>query len=126
MEIKLINRPASLLNNFVAEIRDQKIQQDPLRFRRDLERIGEIFAYEISKTFNYEEKEIQTPLGIAKEFVLQEQVVLASILRAGIPLHNGLLNYFDRAENAFISSYRKYTEDGHFDIHIEYISEPDI
>lgn len=126
MEIKLINRPASLLNNFVAEIRDQKIQQDPLRFRRNLERIGEIFAYEISKTFNYEEKEIQTPLGIAKEFILQEQVVLASILRAGIPLHNGLLNYFDRAENAFISAYRKYTEDGHFDIHIEYISAPDL
>lgn len=126
MEIKLINRPASLLNNFVAEIRDQKIQQDPLRFRRNLERIGEIFAYEISKTFNYEEKEIQTPLGIAKEFILQEQVVLASILRAGIPLHNGLLNYFDRAENAFISAYRKYTDDGHFDIHIEYISAPDL
>ncbi|WP_026474054.1 uracil phosphoribosyltransferase [Alkaliflexus imshenetskii] len=126
MDIKLINRPASLLNNFVAEIRDQKIQQDPLRFRRNLERIGEIFAYEISKTFNYEEKEIQTPLGIAKEFILQEQVVLASILRAGIPLHNGLLNYFDRAENAFISAYRKYTDDGHFDIHIEYISAPDL
>jgi len=126
MEIKLINKPASILNNFIAEIRDQRIQLDPLRFRRNLERIGEIFAYEISKTFTYDEKDVYTPLGIAREFVPREKVVLASILRAGIPVHTGLLNFFDRAENAFISAYRKYTEDGHFEIQIEYISSPDL
>ncbi|GAO30065.1 uracil phosphoribosyltransferase [Geofilum rubicundum] len=126
MEIKYINQPPSILNQFIAEIRDKNIQTDPLRFRRNLERIGEIFAYEISKTLTYQEKEVNTPLGTAKEFFPQEQLVIASILRAGIPLHNGLLNYFDRCENAFVSAYRKYTEDGQFEIHIEYISAPDL
>jgi len=126
METKYINHPPSILNQFIAEIRDKNIQTDPLRFRRNLERIGEIFAYEISKTLSYEEKEIKTPLGTAKEFLQKENLVIASILRAGIPLHNGLLNYFDRCENAFVSAYRKYTEDGHFEIHIEYISAPDL
>jgi uracil phosphoribosyltransferase len=126
MEIKYINQPPTILNRFIAELRDCNIQTDPLRFRRNLERIGEIFAYEISKTFTYQESEIKTPLGIAKEYIPVDQVVLASILRAGVPMHNGLLNYFDRAENAFVSAYRKYTDDGHFDIHIEYISGPDL
>lgn len=126
MEIKQINQTPSLLNKFVSEIRDCNIQLDPLRFRRNMERIGEIFAYEISKTLNYQIKQVQTPLGFANEMFPQENIVLASILRAGVPLHNGLLNFFDRAENAFVSAYRKYTEDGHFDIHIEYISGPDL
>jgi uracil phosphoribosyltransferase len=126
MEIRHINQPPSILNQFIAEIRDSKIQSDPLRFRRNLERIGEIFAYEISKIFTYEEKKIRTQLGIANEYIPNEQLVVASILRAGIPLHTGLLNYFDRAENAFVSAYRKYTDDGNFDIHIEYISAPDL
>lgn len=126
MEIKYINQPPSILNQFIAEIRDQHIQTDPLRFRRNLERIGEIFAYEISKTLSYEERDVQTPLGVAKEFLPQEKLVIASILRAGIPLHNGLLNYFDRCENAFVSAFRKYNEDGHFEINIEYISGPDL
>ena len=124
MQIKVLNQQNSLFNKFVSEIRDTSIQTDPMRFRRNLERMGEIFAYEISKELQYEEKEITTPLGIAKENLPQNNVVMASILRAGLPLHQGLLNYFDRAENAFISAYRKYTEDGDFDIHIEYISSP--
>ena len=126
MEIKYINHNPSLLNQFVAEMRDCDIQLDPLRFRRNMERIGEIFAYEISKTLSYEEKKVQTPLGFATEMFPSESIVLASILRAGVPLHNGLLSFFDRAENAFVSAYRKYTDDGHFDIHIEYISGPDL
>jgi uracil phosphoribosyltransferase len=126
MQIKQINQPVSILSSFVAEMRDVEIQSDPLRFRRNLERIGEIFAYEISKTLTYKSKEITTPLGTAIEWFPQEKLVITSILRAGVPLHTGLLNYFDRAENGFVSAFRKYTEDGEFDIHIEYISAPDL
>jgi len=126
MQINILNQQNSLFNKFVSEIRDTSIQTDPMRFRRNLERMGEIFAYEISKELQYEEKEITTPLGVAKENLPQNNVVMASILRAGLPLHQGLLNYFDRAENAFVSAYRKYTEDGDFDIHIEYISSPSL
>lgn len=126
MEIKFINQPVSILSTFVAELRDVNIQNDPLRFRRNLERIGEIFAYEISKTLTYNETEITTPLGTANEWLPQEKVVVTSILRAGVPLHNGLLNYFDRAENGFVSAFRKYNEDGDFEINIEYISAPDL
>jgi uracil phosphoribosyltransferase len=121
-----INQTSSILNTFIAEMRDSKIQVDSLRFRRNMERIGEIFAYEISKTLTYKTQEVQTPLGIATQKLPTENIVLASILRAGVPLHTGILNYFDRAENAFVSAYRKYTDDGHFDIHIEYISGPDL
>jgi uracil phosphoribosyltransferase len=121
-----INQTPSILNTFIAEMRDSKIQVDSLRFRRNMERIGEIFAYEISKTLTYKTREVQTPLGIAAQKLPTENIVLASILRAGVPLHTGILNYFDRAENAFVSAYRKYTDDGHFDIHIEYISGPDL
>lgn len=116
----------SLLNQFVAELRDKNIQQDRLRFRRNLERIGEIFAYEISKTLDYNEKEITTPLGVKRVMLPQRQPVLATILRAGLPLHNGLLNYFDGAGNAFVSAYRKYESKTEFDIHMEYVSSPDI
>ncbi len=126
MEIKQINHTGSILNTFIAEMRDVSIQNDPLRFRRNLERMGEIFAYEISKTFTYKPCEVQTPLGKASELLPQEKLVIASILRAGIPLHTGLLNYFDRAENGFVSAYRKYNEEGEFNIHIEYISAPDL
>ena len=126
MEIKQINQPVSILSSFIAEMRDVEIQTDPLRFRRNLERIGEIFAYEISKTLTYQPKEITTPLGKATEWFPQEKLVVTSILRAGVPLHNGILNYFDRAENGFVSAFRKYTVNGDFDIHIEYISAPDL
>ena len=116
----------SVFNDFIAEIRDHKIQQDRMRFRRNMERVGEIFAYEISKTLKFSEREVVSPLGISKIKTLEKQPVLATILRAGLPLHNGLLNYFDKADNAFISAYRKHTKDGKFDIQLEYASSPDL
>lgn len=116
----------SLISNWVSELRDVEVQYDRMRFRKNLERIGEVAAYEISKTLAWEEKEITTPLGIANCKVLKSQPVLATILRAGLGLHNGLLNYFDKGENAFISAYRKHKPDGTFDISIEYLSCPEI
>lgn len=116
----------SLVSNWVSELRDVEIQQDRMRFRRNLERIAEVIGYEISKKMEWEEKEITTPLGISNSKVLKEQPVLATILRAGLGMHNGLLNYFDKADNAFISAYRKHNPDGSFDIHMEYMSCPDI
>lgn len=116
----------SLISNWVSELRDVEVQNDRMRFRKNLERIGEVAAYEISKTLAWEEKEITTPLGIANCKVLQSQPVLATILRAGLGLHNGLLNYFDKGENAFISAYRKHKPDGTFEISIEYMSCPEI
>jgi uracil phosphoribosyltransferase len=116
----------SLVSNWVSELRDVEVQQDSMRFRRNLERIGEVAAYEISKTLAWEEKEITTPLGIASCKVLKQQPVLATILRAGLAMHTGLLNYFDKGENAFISAYRKHRPDGSFDINLEYMSCPDI
>lgn len=116
----------SLVSNWVSELRDASLQTDSLRFRRNLERIGEIAAYEISKKLAWEEKEITTPLGIATCKVLQSQPVLATILRAGLGMHTGLLNYFDKGENAFISAYRKHHPDGSFEISLEYMSCPEI
>lgn len=114
----------SLLSNWVGELRDVNVQNDRMRFRRNLERIGEAIAYELSKALEWEEKEITTPLGISPCKVLKEQPVLATILRAGLPLHQGLLNYFDKADNAFISAYRKHNPDGSFDISLDYVSCP--
>lgn len=116
----------SIANHFIAEIRDAKIQQDSMRFRRNLERIGEVLAYEISKELEYQAKDIETPLGVANVNVPDSKVVLATILRAGLPLHQGMLNYFDYAGNAFVSAYRKHHKDGTFDIHLEYISCPNL
>lgn len=116
----------SLSNRFVAELRDVNIQKDRMRFRRNLERLGEIMAYEISRKLNYHEQEVETPLGLAKANFPSDRIVLATILRAGIPLHQGLLNYFDDAENAFISAYRRHHKDGSFEIALEYISCPDL
>ncbi|HEX7905634.1 MAG TPA: uracil phosphoribosyltransferase [Chitinophagaceae bacterium] len=116
----------SLISNWVSELRSVEIQSDRMRFRRNLERIGEAIAYEISKVLAFEEKEIQTPLGIATSKVLKDQPVLATILRAGLPLHQGLLNYFDQADNAFISAYRKHNKDGTFEISLDYISCPEM
>lgn len=124
--VNQLNQLNSLLNIFIAEIRDIKIQQDPMRFRRNLERMGEIFAYEISKTLQYIPKVVTTPLGEASTQVLANQPVVASILRAGLPLHIGVLNYFDRAENAFISAYRKHHKDGTFDIELGYMASPNL
>lgn len=116
----------SLISNWIYELRNVEIQNDRMRFRRNLERIGEIAAYEISKKLPFIEKEVETPLGISDSKILKEQPVLATILRAGIPLHQGLLNFFDKADNAFISAYRKHNKDGSFEISLEYISCPDL
>lgn len=116
----------SLFNQFLMQIRDKEIQKDSMRFRRNLERVGEIFAYEISKTFKCKPLEVTTSLGIAKMVVSDEKPVIASILRAGLPIHQGFLNYFDQGENAFISAYRKYRKDGTFQIKFEHISGPSI
>lgn len=116
----------SLVSNWVSELRDVEIQHDRMRFRRNLERIGEVAAYEISKVLPFTEKEVQTPLGTATSKLLQDQPVLATILRAGLPLHQGMLNYFDKADNAFISAYRKHNKDGSFEISLDYISCPEL
>lgn len=126
MEIKILGNNHSILDQYLAEIRDESIQKDPLRFRENLYRIGELFAYEISKTLNFLVTEVTTPLGIADVPVLQEQPVLATILRAGLPMHNGLLKILDRAENCFISAFRKYTEGGKFEIEFEYMASPSL
>jgi uracil phosphoribosyltransferase len=125
MVINLSNE-CSLVCDWISEIRDVQIQTDRMRFRRNLERIGEIAAYEISRQLAYETKDVQTPLGIAATKVLKEQPVLATILRAGLPLHQGLLNFFDKADNAFISAYRKHNLDGSFEISLDYISCPEL
>ena len=116
----------SELNRFVAEIRDIHIQQDRLRFRKNLERIGEVMSYEISKDFRYSEKLVTTPLGTARVNTADDKIVIGTILRAGIPYHQGFLNYFDRAENAFVTAYRKYKDKLNFEIFIEYIASPRI
>lgn len=126
METHIFNKQNSLFNQFIAEIRDKEIQTDPIRFRRNIERMGEILAYEISKALSYKSIDIQTPLGVSHEFVCDQKIVIATILRAGLPMHQGVLNYFDGAENAFVSAYRKYNEKGDFDVHIEYISSPSL
>lgn len=116
----------SVFNQFLSELRDVNIQKDSLRFRRNLERMGEIFAYEISKNLTYETVKTTTPLGEAESKVVKSQPVIGTILRAGLPLHMGILNYFDRAENAFISAYRKHHKDNTFEIALEYVACPDL
>ena len=124
--VHLLNKNNSIINHFIGEIRNVDVQGDRLRFKRNLERIGEIAALEISKTMEYENVEITTPLGLANVALLKSQPLLATILRAGLPLHQGLLNYFDGADSAFISAYRRHHKDGSFDIHVEYLSAPSI
>lgn len=124
--VTILSKENSIFNQFVAEIRDANIQKDSMRFRRNLERMGELFAYEISKKLDYETTEVVTPLGIANASLIKQQPVIATILRAGLPLHQGVLNYFDKAENAFISAYRKHHKDGTFDIQVEYMACPSL
>jgi len=126
MEIKILGNNHSILDHYLSEIRDISIQTDPLRFRDNLNRIGELFAYEISKEMKFEVSDVQTPLGVARVPVLKQQPVLATILRAGLAMHNGLLRIFDRAENCFISAFRKYTGDGTFEIEFEYMASPSL
>jgi uracil phosphoribosyltransferase len=116
----------TLFNQFLSELRDETVQKDRMRFRRNLQRIGEIFAYEISKIANYEAKEVQTALGIKIMNLLAEQPVICSILRAGVPLHEGLLSYFDHADNGFISAYRKHEQTGEITIRMDYVATPEI
>lgn len=124
--VNLLSNTHSMLNQYMSEIRDAEIQKDGMRFRLNLERLGEIFAYEISKTLDYESREVVTPLGIANVPMLLAYPVLATILRAGLPVHAGLLNVFDKSENAFISAYRHHNKDGSFTVNMEYSSIPDL
>lgn len=126
MEVKILGNHQSILDQYLAEIRDISIQTDPLRFRDNLNRIGELFAYEISKEMSFQLNDVQTPLGVAKVPKLAQQPVLATILRAGLAMHNGLLRIFDRAENCFISAFRKYVEGGEFEIEFEYMASPSL
>ncbi|HAN19908.1 MAG: uracil phosphoribosyltransferase [Bacteroidetes bacterium GWC2_33_15] len=124
--VNILSNQNSLLNLFIAEMRDEIIQKDSMRFRRNMERVGEIMAYEISKCLEYETKEITTPLGISNMNIPVLPIVNATILRAGLPFHQGILNYFDKAENAFISAHRKYHNDASFTIQFEHLSGPSI
>ncbi len=126
MTLHILNQQNTVLNKFIAEIRDKKIQKDSMRFRRNLERIGEITAYEISKSFDYIPRVVSTPLGETEVQQIDNQIVIATILRAGLPYHQGFLNYFDNAQNAFVSAYRKSTKDGKFTVKVEYISCGDL
>ena len=126
MKVMNLGKQDTIFNHFISEIRDVNIQNDSMRFRKNIERIGEVFAYEISKVMEFQYKDITTPLGIAKEKLIIEKPVLATILRAGLPLHQGILNYFDGSDSAFISAYRKHKKGGNFEINIEYMSAPDL
>ncbi len=124
--LHILNEQPSILHHYIAEIRDQEVQKDRMRFRRNLERIGEVAAFEISKKLEYEVKEVTTPLGVAQIPLLKEQPIVATILRAGLPLHQGVLNYFDKADNAFVTAYRRHHKDGSFDIRLDYLSSPSL
>lgn len=126
MTLNILSRQNTVLNKFIAQIRDREIQRDPMRFRRNMERIGEIAAYEISKTLRYTPRIVETPLGQAEVAQIDDSIVVATILRAGLPFHQGFLNYFDDAQNAFVSAYRKSTKDGKFKVKVEYISCGDL
>lgn len=126
MKVINLGEKSSSLNSFVAQLRDKDLQKDSLRFRTNLERLGQIFGYEISKTLDCKERDVVTPLGTAHLSVPDEQVVVATIMRAGLPLHEGVLSCFDSAENAFVAAYRKYDNEGEFHIHTEYCTCPDL
>jgi len=126
MIIHTLDTKNSLLNKFISEIRNVIIQKDSMRFRRNIERIGEILAYELSQSLDYENSVVTTPLGTKIVPIPKNDIILCSILRAGLPLHNGLLNYFDDAENAFISAYRKHINNTEFEIKVEYFASPSL
>ena len=124
--VHILGQENTILNKFIAQIRDCRIQQDSMRFRRNVERVGEIMSYEISKTLNYQAQTVETPLGEAEMSLISDKVVIATVLRAGLPLQQGFLNYFDDAECAFVSAYRKNKKDGTFKINVEYVSCGDL
>ena len=120
--VKILNKENTILNKFIAQMRDKSIQRDAMRFRRNMERVAEIMAYEISKKLNYATRMVETPLGIAAVEEISDKVVVATILRAGLPFHQGFLNYFDDAESGFVSAYRKSRPDGSFIVDVEYVA----
>lgn len=120
--VKILNKENTILNKFLAQMRDKSVQGDSMRFRRNMERVAEIMAYEISKKLNYKTRMVETPLGIAAVEEISDTVVIATILRAGLPFHQGFLNYFDDADNGFVSAYRKSRPDGSFIVDVEYVS----
>lgn len=120
--IHILNEQNTILNKFIAQMRDKKVQRDSMRFRRNMERVGEIMAYEISKKLNYTTRMVETPLGIASVECINDKIVVATILRAGLPFHQGFLNFYDDAENGFISAFRKSRPDGSFIVDVEYVS----
>lgn len=124
--VHILGQENTILNKFIAQIRDSRIQLDSMRFRRNVERVGEIMSYEISKTLNYQAQTVETPLGEAEMSLISDKVVIATVLRAGLPLQQGFLNYFDDAECAFVSAYRKNKKDGTFKINVEYVSCGDL
>lgn len=124
--ITILNLQNSVLNHFLSEMRDENIQVDRMRFRQNLIRIGEIMAYEISKTLNYKSVDVKTPLGISTIQLIDQQLVIATILRAGLPLQQGMLSVFDKADSAFVSAYRKTKKNGSFEIKVEYVASPDL
>lgn len=126
MIVKNLGKDNSVLGSFVAELRDSKVQKDSMRFRRNLERVGEIFAYELSKTLDYSEKEVKTPLGTATVRTPDDKLVISTVLRAGLPIQQGLLNFFDKAETAFVAAYRKYGKGDYFEIRTDYCNCPSI
>ena len=127
MQIHNLSETPSIVNTFISEIRDKNIQNDSMRFRRNIERIGEVLGYELSKSLHFEQHNIETPLGVSKTVLHKSDIVLCSILRAGVPIHNGLLNYFDTAENAFISAYRHHKQNPEsFEIVVEYLACPSL
>lgn len=124
--LHILDKENSIINKFLAELRSRSVQSDSMRFRRNLERVGECAAYELSKSLNYHPEEVTTPLATATVNTIADKIVLATILRAGLPLHQGLLNYFDDAENAFVSAYRSYTSESEFEIKVEYNACPSL
>ena len=126
MQVINLGEKQSILNKFISELRDVSIQSDRMRFRRNIERIGEVLGYELSKSLSYNKVDIKTPLGTSECIIPEEDIVICSILRAGLPLHQGLLNYFDQAENTFISAYRHHISETEFEIKVEYLASPSL
>ena len=126
MKVSILNTRNSVINQYLKELRSVETQKDSMRFRHNIERISQIMAYEISKTLNFSSEKVQTPLGTAEINVVSDRIVIATVFRAGLPMHTGFLNVFDKAESGFVSAFRKYTDNEHFEIHTEYLASPDL